>query len=233
MTDYDWVLFDADDKLFNFDAFAGLQRMMTQFGVAFTQTDFTQYQQLSKPLWVAYQNGAISASDLQVRRFDDWAKRLSVRPQALNHAFLNAMAEICVPMAGAVNLLDSLRGRVKLGIITNGFTQLQRVRLAATGLHKHFDVLVISEEVGVAKPDARIFDHALSLMGTPARERVLMVGDTLESDILGGLNAGMKTCWVNSVGKPTRDDIQPHHEVTSLTELEGLLFGDATRQMTT
>lgn len=127
-------------------------------------------------------------------------------------------------MTGAVDLLDALRHRVKLGIITNGFTQLQRVRLEATGLYEHFDVLVISEEVGIAKPDGRIFDHALSLMGLPMRERVLMVGDTLESDILGGLNAGMTTCWVNSMGKIAPNHIQPHHEISSLVELKTLLL---------
>jgi 5'-nucleotidase len=225
MTDYDWVLFDADDTLFHFDAFAGLQRMMTGFGVTFTQADFAQYQQVNQPLWVDYQNGIISARELQVRRFDGWAKKLATDPHDLNQAFLTSMAEICAPMSGAVNLLDSLRHRVKLGIITNGFTQLQRVRLAATGLQKHFDILVISEEVGVAKPDARIFDHALSLMSSPVRERVLMVGDTLESDILGGLNAGMTTCWVNSNGKIAPENIRPHHEVNSLTALKALLLG--------
>ena len=93
----------------------------------------------------------------------------------LNEAFLNAMADICA-LPGAVSLLDSLKGKVKLGIITNGFTALQQIRLERTGLRDHFDALVISEEVGVPKPDPRIFDYALAQAGNPDRDRVLMVG---------------------------------------------------------
>lgn len=86
-----------------------------------------------------------------------------------------------------------------MGIITNGFTSLQQTRLERTGLRDHFDLLIISEEVGVAKPDARIFDYALAQAGNPDRARVLMVGDTAESDIRGGVNAGLATCWFNPI----------------------------------
>ncbi len=94
-----------------------------------------------------------------------------------------------------------------MGIITNGFTSLQQTRLERTGLRDHFDLLIISEEVGVAKPDARIFDYALAQAGNPSRDRVLMVGDTAESDIRGGVNAGLATLLVecapaNAAGRP-------------------------------
>lgn len=181
---WDWILFDADETLFTFDAFGGLQRMFLDYSVTFTDQDFLEYQSVNKPLWVDYQNGAITALQLQHRRFQGWSERLNVPAGSLNDAFLNAMAEICAPLPGAVSLLDSLKGKVKLGIITNGFTALQRIRLERTGLRDYFDLLVISEEVGVAKPDRRIFDHALQLAGNPDRDRVMMVGDTAESDIL-------------------------------------------------
>lgn len=79
-----------------------------------------------------------------------------------------------------------------------GQIKLQQVRLERTGFRNHFDVLIISEQIGVAKPHPDIFEHALSVMGSPARERVLMVGDNPDSDILGGLNAGLQTCWINT-----------------------------------
>ncbi len=82
------------------------------------------------------------------------------------------------PLPGAVSLLNALQGKVRMGIITNGFTSLQQTRLERTGLRDHFDLLIISEQVGVAKPDARIFDYALAQAGNPPRSRVLMVGDT-------------------------------------------------------
>jgi 5'-nucleotidase len=133
------------------------------------------------------------------------------------------MAEICAPLPGAVSLLDSLKGKAKLGIITNGFTALQQIRLERTGLRDYFDALVISEEVGVPKPDPRIFDYALELAGNPDRARVLMVGDTAESDIRGGMNAGLATCWLNAHGRALPEGIEPTWTVTSLSELEQLL----------
>ncbi|MCE6963904.1 pyrimidine 5'-nucleotidase [Leclercia pneumoniae] len=220
---WDWIFFDADETLFTFDSFGGLQRMFLDYSITFTAEDFQDYQAVNKPLWVDYQNGAITALQLQHQRFDLWAGRLNVSPGVLNDAFLNAMAEICAPLPGAVSLLDSLKGKAKLGIITNGFTALQQIRLERTGLRDYFDALVISEEVGVPKPDPRIFDYALELAGNPDRTRVLMVGDTAESDIRGGMNAGLATCWLNAHGRALPEGIEPTWTVTSLSELEQLL----------
>ncbi|MBX9866753.1 MAG: pyrimidine 5'-nucleotidase [Burkholderiales bacterium] len=223
MKAYEWILFDADETLFHFDAFSGLQLMFTQFGVDFSSQDYQEYQMINKPLWSDYQNGAISAQQLQHRRFDLWSNKLRITSAELNSAFMMAMAEICAPIDGAVNLLNALKDRAKLGIITNGFIELQQVRLERTGLREHFELLVISEEVGVAKPHRDIFEHALTLMGSPRRENVLMVGDNPDSDILGGINAGLDTCWINRENKPTPDGIIPKYQVGSLWNLEQLL----------
>ncbi|TWD44156.1 pyrimidine 5'-nucleotidase [Pantoea sp. SJZ147] len=220
---WDCILFDADDTLFHFDAYAGLQRLFAGYDVPFTDQDYLDYQAVNKPLWVDYQNGQLSAQELQTRRFVSWGQKLSVAPDILNNGFLSAMAEICMPLEGAVSLMKLLHGRVKMGIITNGFTALQQRRLERTGFLDYFSALVVSEEVGVPKPDARIFDYALTQMGNPQRNRVLMVGDTPESDILGGMNAGLKTCWIDHGTRPLPEPIKPDWRVTSLTELEALL----------
>ncbi|WP_194400876.1 pyrimidine 5'-nucleotidase [Klebsiella variicola] len=220
---WDWIFFDADETLFSFDSFSGLQRMFLDYSVTFTAEDFQDYQAVNKPLWVDYQNGVITSLQLQHQRFDSWAERLNVKPGELNDAFMNAMAEICAPLPGAVSLLNALQGKVRMGIITNGFTSLQQTRLERTGLRDHFDLLIISEEVGVAKPDARIFDYALAQAGNPPRSRVLMVGDTAESDIRGGVNACLATCWLNAHQQTLPVDLQPDWTVTSLSELEQLL----------
>ena len=83
---------------------------------------------------------------------------------------------------------------------------------------------MISEEVGVAKPHRDIFEHALTIMGRPQRDNVLMVGDNPDSDILGGINAGLDTCWFNRENKPIPDGIIPKYQVSSLWGLEQLLF---------
>ncbi|MEC4724176.1 pyrimidine 5'-nucleotidase [Shewanella sp. D64] len=220
---YQWILFDADETLFHFDAFAGLKLMFSRFDIDFTRIDFELYQKVNKPLWVDYQDGLISAAQLQTRRFTEWGHKIGVSAQQLNSAFLKAMGEICTLLPGAKALIDGLHGKVNLGIITNGFTALQTVRLEKTGLLHAFDQVVISEEVGIAKPDVGIFNHALMRMNNPERNKVLMVGDNPHSDILGGLNAGLDTCWLNSAKQPTPDGITPHYEVKSLYELQLLL----------
>ncbi|HCR6993956.1 TPA: pyrimidine 5'-nucleotidase [Shigella flexneri] len=220
---WDWIFFDADETLFTFDSFTGLQRMFLDYSVTFTVEDFQDYQAVNKPLWVDYQNGAITSLQLQHGRFESWAERLKVEAGLLNDAFINAMAEICTPLPGAVSLLNAIRSNAKIGIITNGFSALQQVRLERTGLRDYFDLLVISEEVGVAKPNKKIFDYALEQAGNPDRSRVLMVGDTAESDILGGINAGLATCWLNAHNREQPEGIAPTWTVSSLHELEQLL----------
>ncbi len=224
LENWDWILFDADDTLFHFDAFAGLQRLFKEYNVDFTTADYHEYQAVNKPLWVEYQNGAITALQLQHQRFSGWAERLNVTPDALNSGFLSTMGEVCVPLEGAVNLMNALKGKVKMGIITNGFTALQQVRLQRTGFRDYFDLLVISEQVGHAKPHPAIFNYALEKMAHPPRERVLMVGDNPDSDILGGINAGLKTCWLNADGREKPEAITPDWQVSSLHELQSILF---------
>ncbi|MCH1921221.1 pyrimidine 5'-nucleotidase [Shewanella sp. A3A] len=221
---YDWILFDADETLFHFDAFRGMQLMLERQGVVLTEADFEQYEQVNKPLWVAYQNGDITADELKHTRFNRWAEQLGIVPAELNRRYMQAMADICSLLPGAGALINALHGRVRMGIITNGFTDLQSTRLERTGLASHFEHIIISEEVGIAKPDPRIFEHALTLMGNPDKQRVLMVGDNPHSDILGGLNSGIHTCWFNPRGDELPAAIQPHYQVSSLAELQALLL---------
>lgn len=230
MKTYDCILFDADDTLFHFDAQAGLQRMFAGFGVAFGAQEYAEYGELNRSLWLDYQRGVIDAKCVQRQRFAPWAQRLQVDAARLNSAFLSAMAELCRPLDGAVELLHALQGHARLGIVTNGFTELQQVRLERTGLRDCFEVLVISEEVGVAKPHPAIFERALAQMTGVAHGRVLMVGDNPDTDIRGALDAGMEACWFNPSARATPEGIAPHYQVASLVELrERLLsaYGDA------
>lgn len=220
---YSHVLFDADETLFNFDAQAGLKRMFKSYGIDFSTADYHHYQATNKPLWLEYQNNKITAAHLQVTRFNEWAQKLNVPAQQLNDDFLTAMAEICEPLPGAVALLNKLKPYAKLGIITNGFTQLQARRLEHTGLKDMFDWLVISEQVGIAKPNVEIFQHTFKLMGNPDKEKVLMVGDTANSDILGGQNAGIDTCWLQPPYATLPDNITPTYTITELQQLQDIL----------
>lgn len=224
MKRYQWILFDADETLFHFDAFRGLQLMLSRFGVFFTRQDYEDYQTINRPLWVAYQNGSITVQELQKKRFNGLSSQVNKTPEELNTAFMAAMAEICSPLDGAISLIHALHGKANLGIITNGFADLQRIRLERMGLTDHFSFVVISEHVGFAKPHPGIFEHAFSMMDHPAREHILMVGDTPEADIQGGINAGIDTCWLNVDKRTAPHGMKPHYEVNSLKQLEDLLL---------
>lgn len=222
---YQWLLFDADETLFYFDDFAGLKRLFQAYDVQFMQADYEEYKKVNKPLWVQYQEKTISAQDLKTQRFSQWAARLNVTADELNSGFLQAMAQICTPLPGAEALLDALAGRVKMAIITNGFTELQQARLENTGLKKYFSDVVISEQVGLAKPDTAIFDLTLDRINHSDKSSVLMVGDNPHSDILGGMQAGIDTCWLNHHGVAVPENIMPTHQVADLHELRALLMG--------
>ncbi|MBY6105474.1 pyrimidine 5'-nucleotidase [Ferrimonas balearica] len=210
---YQWILFDADETLFNFDALAGLKLMFSRHGVDFSDHDYREYQTLNQPLWQAYNAGEIDAKTLQTTRFTGWGDKLGVSGGQLNSDFLMAMAELCAPLPGVRELVDTLAGKARMGIITNGFTELQSIRLERTGLSDAFELMVISEEVGITKPHTGIFDHALEKMGQPDKSQVLMVGDNLHTDILGGLNAGLNTCWYNPHQQTGSAEITPHFEI--------------------
>ena len=220
---YQWIVFDADETLFHFDAFAGLKQLFSNYDIVFEKSDFDAFQAVNKPLWVDYQNGTITAKELQIKRFTRWGETLNVAPELLNQQFIEAMADICQCLPGARKLLELLHGKVKLAIITNGFTALQQVRLARTDLTHFFEHVIISEQVGVAKPNIAIFDHALQLFGNPDKSNVLMVGDTLSSDILGGKNAGLDTCWINHAGDKELDTVGATYQVNCLTGLYNLI----------
>ncbi|MEL0648585.1 pyrimidine 5'-nucleotidase [Pseudoalteromonas agarivorans] len=220
---YSYVLFDADETLFRFDILAGMTRMFKAYGIQFTKDDYVHYQKTNKQLWLDYQDGQISADYLQVTRFNEWAEKLDVSAKELNDAFLDSMAQICEPLPGAIELLNKLKPHAKLGIITNGFARLQTVRLEHTGLKDMFEWLVISELVGIAKPNKAIFEHTFELMGNPDKSQILMVGDTASSDVLGGSNAGIDTCWLQHPGEQLPEGITPTYTITTLDQLQSIL----------
>jgi len=220
---YQWILFDLDDTLFDFPAADALRAAFAHYSATLSADMLADYQSLNRALWEQYNAGLIDVQTLKQARFRELAPHLGVSPLELNQRFMQAILERSQPLNGVQQTLQQLQGRVKMGIITNGFTSLQQTRLERTGLRDHFDLLIISEQVGVAKPDARIFDYALAQAGNPPRSRVLMVGDTAESDIRGGVNAGLATCWLNAHQRELPADLEPDWTVTSLSELEQLL----------
>ncbi|MDG6881191.1 Pyrimidine 5'-nucleotidase YjjG [Phocoenobacter uteri] len=216
---YKWILFDADETLFSFNSYLGLKAMLKGYGIDFTPQDYDEFQAVNKPLWVAYQNQEIKAEDIQTRRFAKLSQQTGQDPLDLNNQLMDAMAKVSQPLNNVKEMLNHFYGKVKMGIITNGFVQMQDARLINTETKSFFDLLVVSEEVGVAKPDIKVFDYALAKMGNVEKSEVLMVGDTLASDILGGNNAGFDTCWINVHNNVNETEIRPTYEIQDMLQL--------------
>ena len=122
-------------------------------------------------------------------------------------------------MPGALTALEELGEVATLAIVSNGATQVQESRIAASGIGRFMDGVYISEKVGAAKPSPKLLDYAIRDLGLTNRSRVLMVGDDLLADIKGGINAGIDTCWVNFANEENKTGIQPKYTVHSYEEL--------------
>lgn len=222
---YQWILFDADETLFAFNSYLGLKAVLANYGIDFSPQDYAEFQAVNQPLWVAYQNQEISAETLRTIRFAKLAEQTGQTAETLNHQLMEAMAERSPPLEGVQEMLQALHGKVKMAIITNGFNALQQKRLTYTDTGNFFEFVLTSEEVGAAKPDRAIFTHAFQKMGVFDSTRVLMVGDTLASDILGGQQAGLDTCWFNPQRKANHSEIRPTFEIHTIRELIAIASG--------
>lgn len=222
---YDWILFDADETLFSFNSYEGLKPLLKRYGIDFTPADYEAFQAVNKPLWVAYQNKEITAEQLRDIRFRQLAEQTGESTENLNLGLMNEMAKVSKPLPNVMTMLNALHGKAKMAIITNGFHSLQDKRLKNTETLHFFEFVTCSQDVGVAKPDPQIFEACFAKMGAVEKSKVLMVGDTLASDIVGGQNVGVDTCWFNHTGQANSGNIRPTYEITNILSLIDIVQG--------
>ncbi len=222
---YEWILFDADETLFSFNSYLGLKPLLSRYGVEFSEEDYAAFQAVNKPLWVEYQEKKINAKELQTRRFAHLSALTGQDPLVLNQELMAQMALVSTPLEGVMDMLSALVGKVKMGIITNGFHALQQKRLENTKTTDFFEMVVVSEIVGAAKPAPEIFEYAFERIEDLNKRSVLMVGDTLTSDILGGNQVGIDTCWFNPQQQPNDTTIQPTYEIQHIRQLVEIASG--------
>lgn len=222
---YEWILFDADETLFSFNSYLGLKPLLSRYGVEFSEEDYAAFQAVNKPLWVEYQEKKINAKELQTRRFAHLSALTGQDPLVLNQELMAQMALVSTPLEGVMDMLSALVGKVKMGIITNGFHALQQKRLENTKTIDFFEMVVVSEIVGAAKPAPEIFEYAFERIEDLNKRSVLMVGDTLTSDILGGNQVGIDTCWFNPQQQPNDTTIQPTYEIQHIRQLVEIASG--------
>ncbi len=162
-------------------------------------------------------------------RHDSWEAALgwfSIRDEALvcelAEAFPRLRRELNVVFEDVRPVLDRLRGRYRLGLVTNGAPDLQHGKVDASGLGEYFQQVAVSGDIGIGKPDRRIFDILLERLGS-SPDRALMIGNSLKSDIAGAHAAGMKAVWVNRFDYPRVAAILPDWEITGLDQPDAIL----------
>ena len=128
-------------------------------------------------------------------------------------------------LAGAEDVVRELSSRFRLLLATNGIAVVQRPRFARSSIRKYFEDVVISDEIGVAKPQTGFMEEAFTRMGEPQKSEVLMIGDSLSSDIAGGVNFGIETCWFNPNALPLDGFPKPTFVIEDLTEIFDIVLG--------
>jgi 2-haloacid dehalogenase len=224
---YDWLLFDADDTLFDYQK-AETQALADAFRhaeIAVTPADIETYREINHRLWLALERGELTPEIVRVRRFEQLfeAMRIAAPALAFSQTYVACLGAQSILIDGARDLLDALHGRCRCAIVTNGLSDVQRSRLARSSIHSYIETLIISEEIGWSKPAAEFFDAAFAAIGDPPRDSVMIIGDSLTSDMAGGAAYGIDTCWYNPTRKPRPETPRITHEVANLAEILELL----------
>lgn len=220
---YSTFLIDLDHTLFDSDTSekAAFAQTMKTAGVADPSEYSHTYHRINMELWASVERGETTPQQVRTIRFERLVAeiKLDADPLEMAENFVNGLGANGELYRGARDLLEQLNERASLALVTNGLSEVQRARIARLNIDQYFDAIVISAEIGKAKPGTAIFDHTFDLLGYPEKESALMVGDSLSSDIRGGTNYGISTCWYNPNSKTAMPDNEITHEINALEKL--------------
>lgn len=225
---YEIIIFDADETLFDFkkserDAF---KNTMLEFDIEYDENHHLKiYTDINMAIWKEFEDGLITQKKLKVERFKRLSDKLNAGfdETAFAKSYMKHLSNASFLYDDTVGLVESLHKNYRLTIITNGLTDVQDNRIRKSIIAKFFEDIVVSEEVEVSKPDPKIFEHALNNIKHTDKSKVLMVGDSLTSDIQGGINFGIDTCWFNPNKIVNKTGIKPTYEISNLMELKDIL----------
>lgn len=218
------LLMDIDDTLFDFQTSSrnALTIAFRGLGLLFTQEMWERYRALDAGFWQRFERGEIEKSALYVDRFRVFFAEYGIAadPAAFNAAYFRELGSQRNFMPHCAQALAILHARYKIFIVTNGNTDIQKRRIAASGMARYFDRVFISEQMGCKKPDRLFYDRVFAAAGEEYRSSSVMIGDSLSSDMQGGRNAGITTCYY---GKRENADSRCDHVIEDLLELPPLL----------
>jgi 2-haloacid dehalogenase len=227
---YRAFILDADNTIFNFDRAerAALQEALQAGGYSrYQEGIFVRYHRINEELWKLYEKGMIDQQQLRIERFrrliaelPGHEPTLAANPATIGRLYVEALSEKGYLLDHALAVLKALSSKVPLLLLSNGIASVQRGRIERSGIGGYFREILISAEVGLAKPNPAIFALAIEKLQYP-REDILCVGDSPSSDIRGGHNAGLDTCWYAPLDTATypAEEPRPLYRISDLRKL--------------
>lgn len=222
----EFVFLDLDQTILDFHAgeALALNQALRDHGLEPTDAVLTRYRQINQWHWEQLELGKMTREQVLLGRFQELFREFGLKADAQSCArdYEYNLSCHAIFLPGAQEAMEELHSKYKLYLASNGTAFVQHRRLKDADLYRFFDDLFISEEVGYNKPAPEFFQAAFRKIPGFSKEKAIMVGDTLSSDILGGIQAGIKTVWVNPNGAHW-GEIRPDYEIRELNELEPLL----------
>ena len=222
---YTTLLFDIDDTLLDFgktEHFA-LNLALKELGCFCNDEVVKTYNQINIKLWEMYQRKEITKQSLIVKRFEDLKQiyGFDYDSQYANECFIKNTSKGFFEIEGAKDTVIKLKEKYDVYAVTNALLKVSTARLKGSGFYPLFLKVFNSDEIGANKPNKEFFDVVFSEIREIDKSKILIIGDSLSSDIQGGINAGIDTAWVNPKGKPATLPVT--FEIKSVTELESVL----------
>lgn len=220
---YPWLWFDADNTLFDYDRAeaTALRYTFDALHLPFEDSYLDIYREINAKLWQTLERREITQAVLRQQRFGLLleAIQLSASVDRMSHIYLEHLAACAHLIEGAYEVLQTLSRTCQIAILTNGLQSVQRGRFGRATIRPFIQELIISEEIGAAKPHAAFFEIASARTGHPPKSAILLIGDSLSSDIRGGVDYGIDTCWYNPIGVQRPDALALTYEIGKLREL--------------
>ena len=222
---YLWLLFDADDTLFDYPKAEAKALFWTleQLGFSYRSDYLPIYHKHNQQVWREFEQGLLTPLQLRTKRFQLLFAEIGLisDPQLFSPLYLKNLALGSDLFDGVADTLLTLSKDYHIGLVTNGLADVQRPRLENSSIYQLIEKVFISEELGAAKPDKAYFDFVFKEIGNPQKNEVLIIGDSPTSDMLGGIQYGIDTCWYNPSQKTAALPVT--YQIQTMTELIPLL----------
>lgn len=223
------LLWDVDGTLLDFQAAekAAIQNLFREFSLGeCTEEMLRVYSGINRAHWERLERGEITKQQVLLGRFEEFFRQMDIDPDlapVFNARYQVALGDTVVYRDDSLAIVKALRGKVKQYVVSNGTVIAQSKKLRLSGLGEEMDGIFLSEELGIEKPSVGFFHKVFAAIDSVPRDQVLIIGDSLTSDIRGGNNAGIKTCWVNPKHAPRNPEIHVDYEIEALSQLEDQL----------